>query len=239
MYQLRVVCGAASRKSRIFRAALICSVLVTGAVRLKADPGPASVPGPGGNPEAYGAGAVAASGFAGTKLQGQGVAPGIDPITKTVIDPDGVTLRIYGVNTLTGRMAGQLLNPSITLQFMAHDIGHVFGLAFDNEPVNGAVTPGLYAGATSAFGLNIVGPDKDGDGQPDRLKTGAPGAKFVEGQFGPGAEAGPGSIWKIDRSTSAVSLFANLESGGLKNSGAGIGGLAFDPASPHALCVRP
>ncbi len=180
---------------------------------------------------AYGPGAIAVTGFGGTRLQGQGVGPGVDPVTKTVLDPDGITLRIYDGSTLAGPMAGQLVTPSVTLKFMARDIGHVFGLAFDNEPADANATPGLYAGATSAFGLNIVGPDKDGDGQPDRLRKGAPGAKFVDGQFGPGAGAGPGSIWKIDRATGALSLFANLDVGGAKNSGAGIGALAFDPVS--------
>ena len=43
--------------------------------------------------------------------------------------------------------------------------------------------------------------------------------------------ASPGSIWKIDRETGTVSLFADLGVGGVKNSGPGIGGLALDPAS--------
>ncbi len=215
------------RRLRESRAILVLlpPLLVSMSVVLQADTAPV----PGGT--AYGPGAVAVSGFSGIKLQGQGVAPGVDPINKTVIDPDSITLRIYGLNALGGPLAGQLVNPDLTLEFKAKDVGHVFGLAFDNEPASSTTTPGLYAAATSAFGLNILGPDKDGDGQPDRLKKGAPGAKFAGGQFGAGPDAGPGSIWKIDRATGAVSLFANLEANGLKNSGAGIGGLAFDPAS--------
>lgn len=181
--------------------------------------------------DAYGAGALAATGFAGTRLQGKGVPPGVDPVTKTIIDAEGITLRIYGLNTLQGPLAGQVVTPSVALQYKARDVGHVFALAFDNEPPIENATQGLYVAATSLFGLNIVGPDKDNDGEPDRLVKGAPGAKFAEGQFGPGPDGGPGSIWKIDRSTGAVGLFINLSSNGIKNSGAGIGGLAFDPKS--------
>lgn len=181
--------------------------------------------------DVYGAGALAATSFSGTKLQGDGVAPGVDPVTKTVLDTDGVTLRIYEPNDLGGPFAGQMLNPAPSLALKARDIGHVFGLAFDNEPTADTVIPGLYAAATSLFGLNIVGPDKDADGQPDRLKKGAPGAKFVDGQFGPGPDGGPGAIWKIERASGKVSLFLSIGSGGHKNSGAGIGGLAFDPKS--------
>ena len=79
------------------------------------------------------------------------------------------------------------------------------------RPADSSSTPGLYAGATAAFGLNIVGADKDGDGQPDRLNKGAAGAKFAEGQFGPGGDGG--SIWKIDRATGAVTLFGNVGAG--------------------------
>ena len=186
---------------------------------------------PQGRAQAFKAGDTAASSFSGTKLQVEGVKPGIDPVTKTVIDPDGISLRIFDITSLGGPMTGQVMPQPPVVQFTAKDIGHVFGLAFDTRAADATPAPGLYAAATSAFGLNIVGPDKDGDGKPDRLKNGAPGATFMEGQFGGLPDASPGSIWKIDRTTGAVSLFANLKSGGLANSGPGIGGLAFDPTS--------
>ena len=245
MRSLRVVCGPVSKNfwytaifpdhfsvnRQFLRAIFLCLAFFTCAVGLNADPASTPAPNTPASVDAYGASAIAASGFSGTRLQGKGIAPGVDPISKTVPDPDGVTLRVYGVDTVGRPMAGQLLNPSVALEFKAKDLGHVFGLAFDNAPSTETSTPGLYAAATSAFGLTIAGSDKDGDGLPDRLKKGAPGAKFVEGQFGPGPEAGPGSIWKIDRATGAVSLFTNLAIGGLKNSGTGIGGLGIDPAS--------
>ena len=186
---------------------------------------------PQGRAQAFKAGDIAASAFSGTKLQVEGVKPGIDPVTKTVIDPDGISLRIFDMTSLGGPMTGQVMPPPPVVEFKAKDIGQVFGLAFDTRAADATPAPGLYAAATSAFGLNIVGPDTDGDGKPDRLKKGAPSATFMEGQFGGLPDASPGSIWRIDRRTGAVSLFANLKSGGLANSGPGIGGLAFDPAS--------
>ena len=176
-------------------------------------------------------GDIAASGFAGVKLQGQGLRPGVDPLTKTVIDPEGTTLRIYDGARTTEPLAGQQLDMPLRKEFKAEEIGHVFGLVFDQLPVDERGTPGLYAAATSAFGLYIVGPDSDGDGQPDRLMRGAPGARFMDGLFGKAPGGGAGAIWKIDSVTGAARLYAELGSGGLTNSGPGIGGLAFDPVS--------
>lgn len=75
-------------------------------------------------------------------------------------------------------------------------------------------------------------PDADGDGVPDRSRRGAPNAAFMPGLFGPvAADGGPGSIWKINGRTGAVTLFANVVLNGVANSGPGLGGLAFDRAS--------
>jgi hypothetical protein len=52
----------------------------------------------------------------------------------------------------------------------------------------------------------------------------------MPGLFGP-APGGPGSIWKIDRLTGVVTLFANVTFNGADNTGPALGGLAFDPAS--------
>ena len=181
-------------------------------------------------------GDIAVTGFAGAKLQLERLPPGVDPVAKTVIDPDGSTLQVLDGASLAGPLTGQKSLAPTRLEFKARDIGHVFGLAFDNSPVAAGAPspspgPSLFAAATSAFGLHIVGPDKDGDGKPDRLEKGAPGAAFMEGQFGALPGGSPGSIWKIDRATGAASLFADVAAGGVKNSGPGIGALAFDPAS--------
>ena len=181
--------------------------------------------------EAFSAGDIAVTGFAGVKLQSESLPPGVDPVSKTVLDPDGVTLRIFDAATFGAPQTGQVLSPQTKLELKARDIGHVFALAFDGGSPDGTTSPSLYAAATSAFGLNIVGPDQDGDGKPDRLGKGGPGAAFMDGQFGSGKGAGPGTIWKVDRATGAASIFANIETNGSANSGAGIGGLAIDFAS--------
>ena len=51
----------------------------------------------------------------------------------------------------------------------------------------------------------------------------------MPGLWGP--QGGPGSIWKIDSATGKVSLLANVALGGRSNSGAALGGLAYDPDS--------
>ncbi|TIX26619.1 MAG: hypothetical protein E5V37_25600, partial [Mesorhizobium sp.] len=85
--------------------------------------------------------------------------------------------------------------------------------------------PNLYAAATSLQGIEIVTPDQDDDGRPERQRRGAAGAVFMDGQFGTENGGGPGTIWKIDGITGAVSKFADIDT----NSGPGIGNLAFDP----------
>ncbi len=62
-----------------------------------------------------------------------------------------------------------------------------------------------------------------------RLKTGASGTRFMEGQFGPGAT--PGAIWKIDGATGKAVLFAETVDGSTPNSGPALGDIAIDPAS--------
>ena len=51
----------------------------------------------------------------------------------------------------------------------------------------------------------------------------------MPGLWGPGG--GPGSIWKIDGRTGQVNLFANVTLDSRQNTGAALGGLAFDPES--------
>jgi len=170
-------------------------------------------------------GDIATSGFAGVTLQVAGLPPGVDPATKTVIDPDGVTLQILDASRIQQPVKDQQIALPVRKAFKAKEIGHVFGLVFDNMPPDMRGSPGLYAAATSAFGLQIMGPDKDNDGKPDRLVTGAPGAKFMDGLFGPAT--GGGAIWKIDAWTGTLKLYANIAT----NTGQGIGGIAFDPVS--------
>ena len=86
-------------------------------------------------------------------------------------------------------------------------------------------TPNIYLGATSAFGLQIVLPDSDGDGRPERVQNGHANAEWMPGQFGPGG--GPGSLWKVDGETGEISLFTTIAA----NTGAAIGDLVYDPST--------
>jgi hypothetical protein len=101
-------------------------------------------------------------------------------------------------------------------------IGQVFGVALDSSS-----PPNIYAAATSAYGLPIVAPGPNG--QPQHIAAGAPNATFMPGLWG--QQGGPGSIFKINGTTGAVTLFANVALNGRANSGAALGGLAYDPDS--------
>ncbi len=158
--------------------------------------------------------------------------PGVDPLDRTFIDPNGPALRIFDVSNLSGAPAGQILNAPVHLDVPAKDIGQVFGLAFDQG--DDGARPNLYAAATSAFGLHVVGAGRAADGKPVRLKAGAPDARFMEGQFGALSSGSPGAIYKINGATGAVTNIADTAFSGVQNSGPGIGGLAYDPAS-HSL----
>ena len=172
------------------------------------------------------AGDAAVAGFSGTAVVG---SPRSEPqrIEKTYIDLDGPALRVIGLSRMGGPPQAQLVAAPKTFTVTARQTGQVFSLALDD-----ANPPNIYAAATSAYGLPIVVPDADGDGVPDRSRRGAPNAAFMPGLFGPFAvDGGPGSIWKIDGRTGAVTLFANVVLGGVPNSGPALGALAFDPAS--------
>ena len=175
------------------------------------------------------AGDTAVTGFSGVKLAGESLAPGVAPIDKTVIDVGGRSLAIYDLSSLGSAPAGQTITPTVKLSVPAKDIGQVFPLTFDEGKGGGPAN--LYAGSTSAYGLNIVAGKPASDGTPIRLKSGAPDARFMDGQFGSLPGGSPGTIWKIDGATGAVSAVADAAFSGMANSGPGIGGLAFDPKS--------
>jgi hypothetical protein len=178
-------------------------------------------------------GYMAVTGFSGTHVPRveEGFPPNVDPLDETFIDPSRATLRVFDISDLGGPAAGQLVHVPKPFEVTAGQIGQVFGLAFDDgRSVDGLApagsTPNLYVTASSLHGIQIVKPDADNDGRPERLKKGALGARFMDGQFGPN-DAGPGAIWKIDGVTGAVSLFARIAT----NSGAALGNIAFDPRS--------
>ena len=173
-------------------------------------------------------GNAAVSGFSGATPPVQ-IPPGVDPAEKTFIDPDGPSLRIVDLQHMGGPPAAQLVAASKPVTWFAAQIGQVFAVALDD-----ANPPNIYAAATSAYGLPIVAPGpRRGRACP---RNGAPHATFMPGLWGARAGGGPGSIWKIDGATGAVSLFANVKLDGGANSGPALGGLAFDP-DPHSLYV--
>ncbi|MEZ5855962.1 MAG: hypothetical protein R3D67_14920 [Hyphomicrobiaceae bacterium] len=167
------------------------------------------------------------TGFAGTLPPGPDLPIDVHPLDRTMIDLDGVTVRVFDLTRLGGGPQGQLSDAPVKFVLKARDVGHVFGVAFDSDD---AATPAnIYLTATSVFGLHLVAPGTGG--RMERVITGRPGAVWMPGLFGADKGGGPGSIWKVDGRTGVVSLFADIKTGDLENSGAGLGSIAFDPRS--------
>jgi hypothetical protein len=169
------------------------------------------------------------TGFSGTTQPAQ-IAPGGDPGDQTFIDPNGAAVEVFNLQAPGAPPQAQVVPAPVLFTATASQVGQVFGVALDN-----ANPPNIYAAATSAYGLPIVLPGSGGT--LTRTHQGAPGAVFMTGLFGPAAQnGGPGSIWRIDGTSGAVTLFANVTSGGgAANSGPALGGLAFDPVSNTLL----
>jgi uncharacterized repeat protein (TIGR01451 family) len=141
----------------------------------------------------------------------------------TFINPDGPSARIVGVGRPGYVWDGRLFQAPKTFDVFAKDVGQVFGVALDDQPV-----ANIYLAATSAFGLNLVG--RGADGKPERRKIGGPGAGWMKGQFGLDLQGDPGSIYKVDGTTGVVSLFAKVMLDGVPNPGPALGNLAYDAA---------
>lgn len=168
-------------------------------------------------------GDLVTSGFSGIRPSPAPLVEGADPLDEFFIDLDGASAQIQSPAAAGQAPAGQLLPTVPKLRIKASHVGQVNAIALDDGLE--ARTPNIYLGATSAYGLNIVIPDADGDGYPERVKKGMPNAQWMAGQFGPDG-SGAGAIWKIDGRGSAT-LFATVPG----NSGAGIGDIVFDRAS--------
>ena len=165
-------------------------------------------------------GDLVVTGFSGS------AAEGAYPDEKTLINPLGKSVRILDVRSPGYPWDGRVWSPVEKSTYEAARLGQVFGVAIDD-----AEAPNIYLAASSYYGLYITGPDKDADGQPDRLLTGGPDAQWMAGMFGDAAlGGGPGSIWKIDGVSGEVALFANVAFDGQDNPGPGLGNLAYDPA---------
>ena len=167
-------------------------------------------------------GDAAVTGFSGAKVWGN-VPPDVSPTDITLIDTAGAVLRVFDLAKLGGPASGALANAPSTFQATAGDMGQVFGVALDSDTANRA--PNIYVTSTSLFGLQIV--SKEGH----RLVNGERGARWMPGQFGVPKGGGPGTVWKIDGTTGAISLFANLGHDDKDNAGPGLGNVAYDAAT--------
>ncbi|MGD0641152.1 MAG: hypothetical protein ABSC22_10430 [Roseiarcus sp.] len=171
-------------------------------------------------------GEAAVSGFSGASAMTP-TPQGVDPVAVTFIDPNGPSARVVDLRNAGGPPQAQVLPAPKPFTVTAAQVGQVFAVALDK-----AVPPNIYLAASSAYGLPIVLPASEAGKPPQRLADGAPGAAFMSGLFGPAAmQGGPGSIWRIDGASGAVSLFANVTLDGAPNPGPALGGLAFDPVS--------
>ncbi len=162
-------------------------------------------------------GDAATTGFSGVTYPPR-VRPGENPLEQTFIDLNGATLRIVDLQNMGGTAYGQLVAAPKPFIANAAQLGQVFGVALDNQ-----VPPNVYVAASSAYGLPAVATGSDG--LLVHVRTGGPGVQFMPGLWGPPPlNGGPGSIWKIDATTGAISLFANVVSANRANSGAALGG---------------
>ncbi len=167
-----------------------------------------------------------ASGFPGTVVKKPVLEIGgrrLPDVAYRFIDPDGVSVTLTEISDMGFAPNGHEIATPPYDTLKTRDIGLVFGIAINNRP-----NPDLFLAATSAYGLQIVGPDTNGDLLPDRLLRGQPDARWMAGQFGPRPDAGPGSVWRVDGTTGQVSLFANISHDGKANSGPGLGNIAYD-----------
>jgi hypothetical protein len=176
-------------------------------------------------------GNAAVAGFSGVIRPISVPGDGGDPLAKTRINPSGPALRIVDLHAIGAKPGAQFVDEPKPFTFSAAQIGQVFAVALDN-----AVPPNIYAAATSAYGLPIVA--KGDDGKLNHVEKGQPGAAFMPALWGPKAQGGgPGSIWRIDGVTGAVSLFANVTFNGAANPGPALGGLAYEPDGDTLLAV--
>ncbi|MDR3499896.1 MAG: hypothetical protein P4L72_11800 [Parvibaculum sp.] len=163
------------------------------------------------------------TGFSGTLAPdpAKTMPAGKTAVDQTFIDGNGPSVRIFDPRKPGAVWAGQYWAAPHRRDIPARAVGQVFGIAIDNRAF-----PDIFLTASSVYGLNIVMPDSDHDGQPERIKTGRANAGWAPGQFGPGG--GPGSIWKIDGRTGQISRFADVTLRGRASGPAGLGNVAYD-----------
>jgi hypothetical protein len=172
------------------------------------------------------------TGFSGVVEPMEEPPEGQEVLDETFINPEGISARVSPLAAPGYLWDGRVWPVQDYIEFRAKDIGQVFGVTLDDETF-----PNIYLTATSAYGLQIVEPDADNDGRPERLKKGKAEASWMAAQWGttdaedpPGSVGGPGSIWKVDGKTGNISLFANVAFQGAANGGAGLGNITYSSA---------
>ncbi|WP_319531718.1 peptidoglycan-binding domain-containing protein [uncultured Cohaesibacter sp.] len=166
------------------------------------------------------------SGFSGIAAYGISGETESDQVAHLFIDLDGASATFVSINDFGAGFDGREIKRTPYRKLLAKDIGQVFGMALDD-----AERPNLYLAASSAYGLPIVGRDRNGDRVPDKLYTGRSDAQFMDGLFGSVNDNGPGSIWKVDGATGRISRFASIKLDNVANSGPALGNIAFDGKS--------
>ena len=154
--------------------------------------------------------------------------PGRHPLDVTFIDVNGAVLQVFDLTQLGGAPAAQVANAPIKFSATAGEIGQVFAHRRSAATPNSTRdSPNIYLGATSAFGLQIVLPDFDGDGRPERVKTGQ-AKRGMDGRPVRPRQKRHARLGVADRRHDRrVSLFATIPG----NSGPGLGDVVFDPAT--------
>ena len=153
-----------------------------------------------------------------------------DPVEYQIINQQGLSLQIFALSQMFGTDDARRIPVERGFAVAAAQVGQVFGVALDDgKDAAGKVTaPNIYVTATSAFGLYIL---KETATNITRTNKGGVGVTWMQGQFGPDPDAGPGSVWKINGTNGVVELFTNISLDGILNSGPSLGNIAFDPAS--------
>jgi hypothetical protein len=154
--------------------------------------------------------------------------PNKSVVDLTFINTNGPSARIVGINRPGYVWDGRLFQAPKTFDVFAKDVGQVFGIALEDQVVRNQVVTNIYLAATSVFGLNLVG--RGSNGLPERRKVGGPGTGWMQGQFGLDLQGDPGSIYKVDGATGAVTLFTKVMLDGVPNPGTALGNLAYDSA---------
>jgi hypothetical protein len=152
---------------------------------------------------------------------------GKSAIDLTTIDLNGASAEIVDLTAPGRPLDASLVSAPTKLKVTAGQVGQVFGVAIGDRS-RPDVAPDIFLGATSVFGLQIS--HRTPAGVVERLKAGAPGAQWAEGQFGLGLQGGPGAIYRVDGASGAVTLLANVMLDGVPNPGPGLGNLAYDAA---------